>query len=269
MQPITLLMADTPAKTIKAVEHTCAILDELRVAGGLTVTELADRVGLTPGGVHNHLSTLKQQNMVQQDGTTYRLGPDFLLYGAHIRNESAMLQAGKGVTDNLAHETDEIANLLLEHDGKLFVLHERFGENAIGRSFHIQKRAEATKDLHCTAGGKAILAHLPEERVDSILDRRELVRFTPNTITDRAELLAELETVRERGYALNREEEMSGIRAVGAPVLDVDDGVVGAVSLTGPASRLKGEAFEREYPERLIEAANTIEINLQTGDAEL
>ncbi|MDJ1433823.1 IclR family transcriptional regulator [Halostagnicola sp. A-GB9-2] len=259
----------TPPKTIKAVEHTCTILNELRMTDGLTVTELSERVGLTPGGVHNHLTTLKQQNMVQQDGTTYRLGPDFLLYGAHIRNNSGMLQAGKGVTDTLAHETDEIANLLLEHDGKLFVLHERFGENAIGRSFHIQKRAEATKHLHCTAGGKAILAHLPQSRLETILENQGLVQFTPNTITDPDKLRSELEVIREQGFALNREEEMNGIRAVGAPVLDVDNGVVGAVSLTGPASRLKDDVFEQEYPEGLVQAANMIEINLQTGDEEL
>lgn len=262
-------MTDTPPKTIKAVEHACTILDVLRKSGGLTVTELSDRVGLTPGGVHNHLTTLKQQNMVRQDGTIYRLGPNFLLYGAHIRNNSDMLQPGKGVTDTLAHETDEIANLLLEHDGKLFVLHERFGENAIGRSFHIQKRAEATKYLHCTAGGKAILAHLPEKRLDRILEKQDLVQFTPNTITDPDELRSELEVIREQGFALNREEEMNGIRAIGAPVLDVDDGVVGAVSLIGPASRLKGDAFKQEYPERVVQAANMIEINIQTGDAEL
>ncbi|WP_440767162.1 IclR family transcriptional regulator [Natronorubrum sp. DTA7] len=262
-------MGDTSPKTIKAVEHTCAILDELRVSGGLTVTELADRVGLTPGGVHTHLTTLKQQNMVRQDETTYRLGPDFLLYGAHIRNNSGMLRAGKGVADTLAYETDEIASLLLEHDGKLFVLHERFGENAIGRSFHIQKRAEATKYLHCTAGGKAILAHLPEERLETILENQELVQFTQNTITDPDELRSELSIIKEQGFALNREEEMNGIRAIGAPVLDVDDGVVGAVSLVGPASRLKGDSFEREYPEQMVQAANMIEINLQTGDAEL
>lgn len=263
-------MADgNSRKTIKSVEHACTILDELRVSEGLTVTELSEKVGLTPGAVHTHLATLKERNMVQQDGTTYRLGPDFLLYGAHIRNNSAMLQAGKGVADNLAHETDEIANLLLEHDGKLLVLHERFGENAIGRSFHIRKRAEATKYLHCTAGGKAILAYLPDERVEEILDRRDLVRFTPNTITDSDELLDELETIWEQGYALNREEEINGIRAIGAPVIDPDGDVVGAVSLTGPASRLNGDTFEREYPDRLVRAANMIEINLQTGDETL
>lgn len=263
-------MSDSaPRKTIKSVEHACAILEELRVAGGLTVTDLSERVELTPGAVHTHLATLKQRNMVQQDGTTYMLGPDFLLYGAHIRNNNAMLQAGKGVMDTLAHQTEEIASLLIEHDGKLLVLHERFGEQAIGRSFHIRKRAEATKYLHCTAGGKAILAYLPEERVDAILERRTLAQFTPNTITEPEALLDEIDTVRERGFALNREEEMTGIRGIGAPVLGTDGGVIGAVSLTGPASRLKGETFERDYPERLIQAANTIEINLQTGDAEL
>ncbi|UHQ95240.1 IclR family transcriptional regulator [Haloterrigena alkaliphila] len=262
-------MTSTPPKTIKAVEHTCTILNELRGSGGLTVTELSDRVGLTPGGVHNHLTTLKQQNMVQQDGTTYRLGPDFLLYGAHIRNNSGLIQAGKGVADKLAHETGEIASLHLEHDRKLFVIHERFGDNAIGRSYHIEKRAEATKYLHCTASGKAILAHLPEEHLETILEEQDLVEFTSNTITDPDELRSELEVVREQGFALSREEEMNGVRTIGAPVLGADDGVVGAISLVGPTSRLKGDTFEQEYPERMVEAANMIEINLQTGDAEL
>lgn len=263
------MQTDGPAgKTIQSVESTGGILAELRRTGGATVTELSEAVDLSPGAVHTHLATLKQFDFVEQEGTTYRLGPGFLLYGAHVRNNNDLFAAAKGQVDELAKETGEIGRIVIEHGGKLLVLHEKFGPDAVGRSYHTENRAKAQRHIHCTAAGKAILAHTPAERVDEIIDGG-LPQLTPNTITDPDELRDDLSQITTRGYALNDEEQLKGIRAIGAAVTTEAGDVIGAISLAGPTSRISGETFADEYPEKVLHAANLSEVNLQTGDADL
>lgn len=101
--------------------------------------------------------------------------------------------------------------------------------------------------------------------MNAIIDRHGLPGRTDRTITDRERLYEELETVRERGFARNDGEEVRGIRAVGAPILTGDDSVLGAISISGPESRLQGDRFEEELPTRVMSAANVIEVNLNTA----
>ena len=115
--------------------------------------------------------------------------------------------------------------------------------------------------MHCSAGGKAILAHLPDERVEAILDRWGLKRFTEDTITDRDRLREDLQAGRERGFFLNREEYQRGVTAIGAPVLG-EETVYGAIAVIGPAMRLRGNWSDGELPNQLLAAANTAEINV-------
>lgn len=255
-----------PKNGVKSVQNTYQILAALRESNGLTVTGLADRLELTPGAIHNHLATLRALNMVQKREDTYALGPECLLFGAHVRNHTPILRAAKSQIDAAAMETGEIGHVYIEEEGQLFIVHEVFGENAIGRTYHIERRETAHSWLHCTAGGKAILAAMEPERAREIVRERHLESQTENTVTDPDELLAELEVIRERGYASNDEEHITGIRAVGAAVQRDDGKVAGSISISGPTSRLAGEFFEEELPRKVTQAANISEVNLQTGD---
>jgi DNA-binding IclR family transcriptional regulator len=255
-------------RVIKSVMTALELVGHIRTTDSVTVTELADQADLTPGTVHTHLSTLKRAGYVVQQGTEYSLGPQFVACGEHVRNTSKLYQASKKQVDELAENTGECAHLIIEHDGKLFALYERFGPKAVGVELHNRKRAEALNHLHCTAAGKSILAHLPEDRVQEIIDESNLQRNTSRTTTDAQTLAAELERVREQGFALVDEEQMQGIRAAGAPVLDVNEQVVGAIALSAPTSRLQGSLFREEIPKMVMEAANISEVNLQTANFE-
>lgn len=263
-------MADTTdGKRIRSVERAVEILEALKRTGGSTITELTEEVDLTAGAIHTQLATLMEAGYVTQDGFVYQLGPGCLLLGAEVRNNSELMQAAKGEADKLANETGEVTRLVMEHDRRLFVIHEKFGENAVGRSHHIEKRARARSYFHCTAEGKAILAALPDEDVDAILDEIDLTPHTPSTLSSRADLREELETVREQGYALEREEQLMGVRGVGVAVRRQDGSVAGAIGVSGPAGRLEDGYFSEELPERVKQAANVCEIHLQTGDTDL
>lgn len=86
---------------------------------------------------------------------------------------------------------------------------------------------------------------------------------TENTITDPNELFTELEEIRQRGYAFDREERLDGLRCVAVPVKLTDEHVLGAISISGPKRRMRGDRFEKEIPELVLDAANVIEINMK------
>ena len=94
--------------------------------------------------------------------------------------------------------------------------------------------------LHCTAGGKALLASLPAEELDRYFVENTLTRFTPDTVSDRGALLADLERIRERGFAKSTDEYVPGISAIAVAVHE--DGVaIGAVSVAVPTSRFSAD----------------------------
>lgn len=252
------------SRMIDSVDTTCRIIGELQDQNGGTISELDEGVNVSSATIHAHLATLKKQGLVRQEGQTYELGPRLLTLGEHVRNNSTLFKASKEQVESLAEETGECAHLIVQHGGKLYALYERFGDNAVGIEFHDRKRERPLSHLHCTAAGKAILAHIPEEEVTRILDTQGLPQRTSNTITNREALYDDLERVRERGYAVVDEEQMNGIRAVGVPVTSPTDTVVGALAVSGPTTRLQGELFDEELPDELMRSANVCEVDLQT-----
>ncbi len=248
-------------RTLQTSTTTLEVIYALKQLNGATVTEMADHLGLSKGGVYNHLATLHKNGFVIKENNIYDLSPQFILIGEHVRQEHLLYQFGKKEIVNLVEETGEYAQLITEQHGLGFVLYLQRGENAIESSYSNQMERK-TLGLHHLAAGKAILSRLPKERVEEIIDRHGLQQRTENTITNREDLFEEIETVRERGYAYNVEEEVDGLRAIGAAINGPDGEVLGAVSLSGPRNRMQGERFEEEFPRKVMNTADVIEVNI-------
>jgi IclR family transcriptional regulator, KDG regulon repressor len=92
--------------------------------------------------------------------------------------------------------------------------------------------------IHCTALGKALIAHLSPEEVAVLLEQKTLTRYTPRTITSLRELIPHLEGVLERGYATDEEEFNPGVQCLAAPIKDHRGKVVAAVGISGPSIRV-------------------------------
>ena len=257
----------TSPRTLKTVRRAFDVVQALQELDGAGVTELAEKLGLSKSSTYNYLSTLRENQYVVKEDDTYRLSYQFLHIGEYVRGQSTIYRHGREALDLLAHDTGRYVHLATEQHGLGVNLYKVRGEEAIGSRYQ-QSKLQRPDYLHFSATGKAILAHLPRERVEWILDEYGLVRKTANTITDPEELFAELERTRERGYSVNDEEEIEGIGAVGAPILDQQGGVLGSVSVSGPAHRMR----QPEYRERLVEAvtdtANAIEVNINTRTPE-
>jgi DNA-binding IclR family transcriptional regulator len=251
----TMTEARNPVKAVQTTVRLLTALKELERAG---VTELSEHLGVTKGTVHNHLATLEENEFVVRDGEKYRLGIVFFEFGEQVKCAKKIYEIGVPEVKKLAEETGELGSLLIEEHGRGIYLYRAQGAQALS----LDTRIGARVYLHNTGLGKAILAHLPEDRTREILNRHGLPGTTEHTITSRDAFFDELRAVRERGYAIDNEERAKGIRCVAAPVITNDGTVHGAVSVAGPTSRIKGERLETTIPELVQNVANVISINL-------
>lgn len=251
-------MSETQATTIRAVEHTCGLLEALYDEETVGVTELANEVGIAKSTVHSHLFTLQQMGYVVKRDGEYRLSYQFLRLGGARRDSNPFFRMAKEHVDELAAETGDIAAATTEENGENVYLYVSNGKHAVTTDIHLGTRLP----LHCLASGKAILAMLPVSRIEEIVDQRGLPPRTSNTITSHDRLLDELEQIRSQGYAFDNEERIEGMRAVAAPVRNESkDTVLGAIVVSGSTNRVKETYFREELPELVARRAREIEIN--------
>lgn len=243
-------------RTVGAVHKAVAIIELLQERNGLGITELASELDLSKATVHHHLTTLLEHELVVKHDTQYKLSLRHLDLGETVKSRLGYYEVVRQEVDDLAEETGELAQFATEEHGRAVYVYKAQGDKAVQTASTIGKR----EYMHCISLGKAILAHLPEDRVEEIVDMHGLGGFTSQTITSREELHATLEQIRERGYAIDDEEKIEGLRCVAAPVLNGSE-VLGAVSISGPSSRMRGDRFEEELPEVVQRSANVIEIN--------
>lgn len=251
------MSSDTgPQRKIKSDLTLIELITLLRDAEGMTITELADELDLAKSTVHAHVHTLADEGYLIQNDNEFQLSLRLLDLGGSIQNRH-LDELIREKVDMLAIETQERAQFVVEEQGLGVHLYCSYGENAVQTKVWVGRHFP----LHISAAGKAILAHLPEERRESIL-QEEPVAFTEQTVTDPDKLRNELQQVREDQYALNQQESTRGLRAVGAPIRDEGDDVVGAISVSGPTNRIKGEVLHEDLPDLLLGVVNEIELKL-------
>jgi len=243
---------------VKSVETTLTIVDALQETNGSDLTTLADRVGKSKSTVHNHLQTLERHGYVVRDDDRYRLGLRFLDHGGHARATTPSVHLIRPKIRELAESTEEICQFVVEQAGTGIVIFQERGDDAV----ETQTRIGTSVPLNGIAGGKAVLAYLPEERVDDILDEHGLPALTEATITDREALEGRLAAVRDRGYAINAGEHIRGMRAISVPIRTTKGDLLGAISVAGPSYRLEESDHERSIVDSLLSVANELELNV-------
>lgn len=252
-------MNETGGRSIHAVRTTCRIVEALKTVDSAGVTDLARQLDRSKSTVYNHLQTLEEEGFVTQSGLEYRLSLKFLDVAANVRDQFEY-DVIKAEVDELADASGEVANFGVLENGRVRYLYKAGGDEAV----ETVSTVGMEQPTHSTALGKAILAHTPAERVDALVERRGLPALTDQTITDREELFTALSVVRERGYAIDDEENVEGLRCVAAPVQGID-GNVTAVSVSGPSSGIAGETVTEALPSLVSRSANVIELNSKFG----
>lgn len=249
---------DTSNNRVKAVDKTISIIEALIREDGARVTELAEVLDYPQSTVHSHLATLAHNDLVVKEGDEYHVGLRWLSIGGYAAHRKDGYKLAREKTKELAEKTGERAQFVVEEHGRGVYLKTETGDQAVQIDARVGKR----NYLHASSAGKSILAHLPKERVEVIINTVGLKPLTENTIVEEQELFEELDAIRERGYSLNIEESIPGLRAVGAPILDPNGEVVGALSVSGPSNRLSDEKINEEIPSLLQGITNEVELNI-------
>jgi IclR family KDG regulon transcriptional repressor len=221
----------------------------------LGIAELSRRLDLSKSTVHRLVTTLAAERLLERSVTPgkYRLGLALYELGTTVTEHVDLHQAALPVLTTLRHNTGEMVHVAVL-DGLEVVYVERLESHHLLPVFRtVGHRLPA----HWTSSGKVLLASLPLDELDRRLQNWQPEPVTRHTITSRDALLAELDKVRERGWAQNIEEGHLGVVSVGAPIRGADGSVLAAVSVVGAAGRLQGPMLHR-CTRMVLEAAEVI-----------
>lgn len=226
-------MADAADGTVQSVHRALLLLELLAEAGSpLPISEVSHRSGLSLGTAHRLLGTLAARGYVRQDADRrYVLGTALLPLG----DAATRLLSSRALPfmAELAHTFGETVNLAILEDDHVVYVAQAPGRHRMRMFTQVGRRVLP----HSTAVGKVLLAWHDEDQLRRVVRRLGLPERTPHTITSPAAFSAELARVRERGWAIDDEEEELGVRCLAAPV-GPGARAVAALSVSAPASRL-------------------------------
>jgi IclR family transcriptional regulator, acetate operon repressor len=222
---------------VQSLTRALAVMEALAHShDGLSLTELAQTVGLPTSTAHRLLTTLQQARFARFDpaGGVWQVGVQAFIVGsafARTRDVTAMARAH---LRRLMEESGETANLYVAEEGEAVCM----AQVECRQLMRAIARPGGRVRMHCSGAGKAILAWLPEREVGKVLERHGLPRFTERTLTTPKALRAALAEARARGYAVDDEEHAVGLRCVAAPVLDEHGLPLAGISVSGPTARI-------------------------------
>jgi len=230
--------------TVRSVERAADLLEVLMSADNpVSLSDLSQTVDLHPSTAHRLLATLGKRKFVYQDPDTKLYSPGVkLMYPVPgLRQYYVLVNLVTPILRDIAQSAGEGASLAILSGNHGMVV----AKAASDRSVDVSLRNGVLVPLHCTAVGKAILAHLSPENARRIFQAEGLPPSTPNTIVDLERMVAELVKIRKEGYAIDNEEWETGIRCVAVPVFSASSEIFGAISVSGPAGRMTPEIIER------------------------
>lgn len=222
----------------------------------LSLVELAEQTGMDKSACQRFAHTLWKLGYLDKDEKTrrFRLGKPILDLAFYYLRSNALVELATPALVDLRNSCGERANLsLFDGTTTIYVIRQQtkreyFDGSLIGRRIPV----------FCTAGGRSILAQLPSDEVNSILDQSDLQQRTPRTITDKQELLKEIRKAAKKGYGVAIEETHLGEITVGAPIMDGNGRPVAALHIAASTSDWSAEEFERRFAPLVMETAQTL-----------
>lgn len=202
----------------------------------LRFVDIAEKSGLSKPTAHRMLATLVEAGLlrIEERDQTYRLGFRLFEMAHRVWGDFDLRSAAEPELERLRDLTSEAVRLAVLQGAEVLYIDQR----DIAHPVRLANGVGATVAIHASGPGKAILAHLDPPVRQRLVNQLDLVRYTPNTIADRAELSRQLDLIKARGYAVSFEEQHIGVSSVAAPVLDHRAHAIGAVAIVGPSYRL-------------------------------
>jgi IclR family transcriptional regulator, acetate operon repressor len=226
-------------EAVQSLERALGVLEIMAQVGGeIGVSELSRTAGLPMPTTHRLIGTLVQRGYVRQlPSRRYALGPRLMFLG-DVASQMLRVWALPFLED-LANSIGESANLaVLERDEVVYI-----AQVASKHKMRMFTEVGGRFRPHATGVGKALLSRLSDDEVVALLSRTGMPAMTPNTITDTSTFIEHLWLIREKGYAVDNEEQEVGVRCVAVALQASPTG--GAMSISGPTSRVSEESVPR------------------------
>ncbi len=244
----------TVASLKRGLEVLTAIAEKDRPIG---ITELSRQMGLAKGSLSRIVNTLAQERFIVRDPETARYLSGVRLWelGRRYIENLNIVEVARPFMEEISTRTQEAVHIsMLTEDGQMIFL-DKIESTLSIRPF---VQLGSIHPSYCVALGKALLSMLPSKELKKVLPS-ELKAYTDNTITDRDELIANLEEARKRGYAVNHAEFRSDLSGIAAAIFDHSNKAIASIGIVLPTSRLS-EDLEKRFGEDLSTIAKTISL---------
>ncbi len=226
--------------TIQSVERAISILKCFENHQRLGITEISKMLSLHKSTAFGLVGTLEYYGLLEQDADgKYRLGIELFRLGTHVQIDLRNIVLP--YLDELLRQCQETVNLVIREKGNVVYIEKKESPH----SMRICTEVGQSLPMYCTAVGKAIMAALPEAELEDILGCTEFIKYTENTLQSPKQVMQQVEEIRKTGYAVDREELEYGLVCVGAAILDLNGYPLGAISVSGPATRMTEELIGR------------------------
>jgi len=244
---------------VPSILRALDILDLIGKKKAVTLTEIYTELNIPKSSAHQILKTLESRGYIRHSGESanYSLGlalfelGNMAVSGLNIRSEA------KVILRELTIKTKQTCNLAILDGTEAVILLKVEGDQHIRLNAWEGKRVP----LHSTSLGKTLLAYVDEEAIDDIINKTSLTKYTQKTIIDPHELKRHLRLIKERGWALDDQENEPHVRCLGAPIRGVTGNVIASISISGLATEIDGEVLVT-FSELVVHAAEKLSVRL-------
>lgn len=248
---------------VKSVIKAMRIMETLIHKGSpLSISKISNKTGINISTVHRIINTLVKLGYVEQNQEGhYQLGLHTYELADIINEDFNIKKLARPYMEEIVESCNETCNLvILENNEVVYV--DQVESNNMVRMF---ARPGSRGPAYCTGSGKALLAFQDYEEIDDYLSEKRLKPYTENTITNPEKLKEELLEIRKRGYALDLEEMEKGVRCIAAPIIGRDEKLLGAISVSGPSTRISLDYLNKQLVPLVKGKAEELSSKLKNG----
>ncbi len=231
---------------MKSLEKIIKILDYLSdVERDVGITELSLELNLPKSTVHRILKNLSRYSVVEKEDETsrYKIGLRLFKYSNSLLRSFDLRQMVKPILKKVCNETQETTFLTVWRNNQGLCIDSISSSRSTNTHLFVEIGREMP--FHCTASSKILLANQSIEDIKRIINKKNFLRYTPNTITDHEKLLIHLLDIKNKDYAICDEELEEGIKAIAAPIKNINGKTVASITITGLAKRMSSSNMER------------------------
>ncbi len=214
------------------------------------MTEISTQTGMDISSVQRCTHTLTELGYLRKDPQSrrYELSIRVMDFAFSYLSSNELVKRAFPFLQQLSNETGETINLAVLDNTEIVILLRFTSQNVLVKSIMVGSRLPA----FCTSSGLAMLAKMPKEQAENIINRSNLVYYTPHTVTDPIEIMSRLDNIRKIGYCITKEESFPGDISIASAITDPRGCVIGAVNIAISKSRWRGSEDEQRMADFVI-----------------